>query len=64
MKNVIFALLFIGILVQYSNSDDPVAKDKDTPLVSAIELADISNNGNGSDLQIKFNKASDERLIS
>ena len=65
MKNALLIIFGLFILIQCSSDDDtPIDTDVKAPAVANVQVADLTNNGDGTDLEISFNKVTDESLLS
>lgn len=73
LKKVILIYLLNGVLLSCSNDEEappvttqppPSPTEIAAPKVGSIRLDDITNNGNGTDLEIRFEKVSNETLVS
>ncbi|MEP5613356.1 MAG: MBL fold metallo-hydrolase [Cyclobacteriaceae bacterium] len=66
MKKFVCALLIVGLYMQCSDDESPTQSTEplEAPKVTNVFVDDITNNGDGSDLEISIIGASDETLIS
>jgi len=63
MRKLLVPVLAFGLLVQCSDDEDQKPQIS-APEISNLRVDDITNAGNGSDLEISFAKVEDESLIS